>query len=752
MIGKSLEELSSAQPEVIGVPATLPYQQASRQMADWVTHELADFWTTLKRRWQAQDEAATAYSTHQAELESLEILGLAEEDWQRHLRAALEDKALAWCTPRQTRANYSGEGLSLMSEAELSAQLHGQKTTDTVHKQIERRLLVIEGQMAALAGQLGVGQNAENPWGVAAVVDAFIRALPLNDCSPTLLPIIFEELEARLPPLFEALLPRLEPLLKNLVASLPVTSAAAPAVSTHAHPQQDGWVPDGGLVEPVAAENADMRFAAEADVASRRTAAPIGSEAGYRQRLRECLAHWRHRHQHQAHRPPQSITGNAKVFQTSEVLAVASMLQGEDPAPFVSALAAEAATALQCAIREQLLQAAAQLGFDPAKTRFAQDEDDAIDLVAMLFEHLVHDHGLPYRGMQMFAKLVLPCVKMVVMDDSLFTSQSHPARRLLDALTEACEGNDGRDAFGRELLERAEHWVDEVVARFQKDQAIFETAAQEMRGLLKQQRQRMEIAEKRLAESLYGRERLRFAQDVAYQALLERIGRQPMSDGVWAFMQGYWRNGVMQMWLRHGAESQHYRNLLALGDALPKLDAASAALRTAELAQGFTEQLPVLRECVAQSGVFEEAADEAIARLLHAMVNVDAERYVRTPPTAPEDHEASAAADDGQAAMFAAEADPTLVLRLRKLKPGQRFRLRQSDGRKSPGKLVWISPLTSRLLIVNHYGTQRLLVSAEELACKIKAGDVTLCAEEAPMDQAIRNLWEELELRPATVA
>ena len=85
-------------------------------------------------------------------------------------------------------------------------------------------------------------------------------------------------------------------------------------------------------------------------------------------------------------------------------------------------------------------------------------------------------------------------------------------------------------------------------------------------------------------------------------------------------------------------------------------------------------------------------------------------------------------------------------------RPLRRFRLRQSDGRKSPGKLVWISPLTSRLLIVNHYGTQRLLVSAEELACKIKAGDVTLCAEEAPMDQAIRNLWEELELRPATVA
>ncbi|MDO4710077.1 MAG: DUF1631 family protein [Pseudomonadota bacterium] len=730
--------------------ADLRYQQASRQVADWITHELADFWTVLKRRWQAQDEAAAGYSTHQAGLESLEILARAGQAWQQRLHAALEDAALAWRSPQQVHAKCSGQSLSLMSEAELSVQLHAQKTVASVHKQLEKPLLAMERQLAALASQLGLGANAENPWGVAAVVDAFTQALPLNDCSPALLPMVFEQLEARLPQIFAVLLPKLEPLLKDLPASLPAALAAAPGnLQSHAQPQPEtGWVPDGGLVEPVASENTDMPFAAGGKAAFRDVAVappPIAGEAGYRQRLRASVAQWRHRHPQQAQRQAQFTPGNARIFQTSEVLAVASMLQGEDPAPFVDALAAGAANSLQGTIREQMLQAAAQLGFDPAKTRFAQDEDDAIELVAMLFEHLVRAHGLPRRGMQMFAKLVLPYVKMVVMDDSLFSSQSHPARHLLDALTEACEGNDGHDPFGRELLDRAEHLVDEVVARFQKDQAVFEASAQALRSLLKQQRQRMEIAEKRLAETLYGRERLKFAQDVAYQALLERMGKQPMSDGVWAFMQGYWRNGVMQIWLRHGAQSQHYRNLLALGDALPKLDAAGAALRTDELAQGFTEQLPVLHECVAQSGLLGEAADEAIARLLQAMVNVDAERHARTPPAAPED-----AQDDSQAAMFAAEADPTLVLRLRKLKPGQRLRLRESDGRESPCKLAWISPLSSRLLIVNRSGTQHLWVSAEALACKIQAGEVTLCASEAPMEQAIRNLWEQLQ--PAAVA
>lgn len=762
MIGKSLEELESEQLSSTGILVERLHRQASRQFSLWVSELLKNFWGDLERARQQLDISSVNYSTHQADIEALRLIASRQEDWVLQLMAALEGAALAWRGCQQINGKNKALALSLMSEDELCVQLHGQQAVNSVWKQLEALLRAHEHQVELLASMLGLRANAGNPWGVESVVESFTQVLPLDDVSQTLVPVVFEYLSERLVHVFSEVLPRFEEILKGGGMASASSSSFMP-VSEHDARQQPAstWIPDCGLVEslrpaecelPIASgmaerfaeKNALFRdFLARAACTTNPAVANDGTHhlvANYRESLRDYLNSWRQREQHNDARGEASAMGDTKIFQTSEVLAVASILQGEDPAPFVEALGQTSALSLQRVIREQMLKAAAQLGFDPKKTCFAQDENDAIDLVAILFDRLVRDNGLPDRGARMFGKLVLPYVKMVVMDDSLFNRQAHPARRLLDALTEACEGNHGGDAFGREMLDRADRVVDQVVAHYQEDQAVFELAAQELRSLLDQQRQRMEIAEKRLAETLYGRERLKFAQDVAYQALLERIGTHPVSDGVWTFMQNYWRNALMQVWLCHGVQSRHYRDLLALGDALPKLDAAGAALRSHELAQGFTEQLEILRECVAQSGLLGEAADEAIARLLHSMIQVDTERYVRQPEVAP-DLGNGGEFSDSAAAAFAATADPVLVARLRKLKVGQRLRLRDSCKRESVGKVAWISPLTSRFLIVNRYGTRRMVVSVEELACKISAGEVMVCATEAPMEQAIRGVW-----------
>src|SRR3546814_899702 len=150
-------------------------------------------------------------------------------------------------------------------------------------------------------------------------------------------------------------------------------------------------------------------------------------------------------------RPPRSTRTDTlfpyttlfrSVLGTEDLLNVARMLQRDDPAPFVRALSGDSNSyALAGALREEILDGIRQLGFDPDDTALSNDEQDAIDLVGILFQSLVQANELMQRARTMYGKLVVPYLKVALTDDSMFNRRSHPARRLLDVLTEACDGN-----------------------------------------------------------------------------------------------------------------------------------------------------------------------------------------------------------------------------------------------------------------------------------------------------------------------
>src|SRR3546814_2729940 len=113
------------------------------------------------------------------------------------------------------------------------------------------------------------------------------------------------------------------------------------------------------------------------------------------------------------------------------------MLQRDDPAPFVRALSGDSNSyALAGALREEILDGIRQLGFDPDDTALSNDEQDAIDLVGILFQSLVQANELMQRARTMYGKLVVPYLKVALNDDSMFNRRSHPARRLLAVRSE----------------------------------------------------------------------------------------------------------------------------------------------------------------------------------------------------------------------------------------------------------------------------------------------------------------------------
>jgi len=66
------------------------------------------------------------------------------------------------------------------------------------------------------------------------------------------------------------------------------------------------------------------------------------------------------------------------------------------------------------------------------------------------------------------------------------------------------------------------------------------------------------------------------------------------------------------------------------------------------------------------------------------------------------------------------EAD--MLARVRQLRVGDWLHLQDASGRMEPAKVSWVSPISSRLLLVNRRGVRVLTASTAELAAMVKLG------------------------------
>ena len=88
--------------------------------------------------------------------------------------------------------------------------------------------------------------------------------------------------------------------------------------------------------------------------------------------------------------------------------------------------------------------------------------------------------------------------------------------------------------------------------------------------------------------------------------------------------------------------------------------------------------------------------------------------------------------------------DPEVAARMRRLRVGQGLRLIDGDGHETAARIAWVSPLTGRFLVVNRRGMRRMVASPEELAALVAAGRVVVRSTDAPFDEAMRQVWQQL--------
>ena len=606
--------------------------------------------------------------------------------------------------------------LSLLSEDALEEQLATEQLVDSLARKHAAALELLDQRLAVVVERTILASD-ENPVAPAFLAAALHDALHTVELSTSLRIALYKfterELSTALTAVYDRLnanlaeagiLPRLLPTVRSDTAAPAGTEAGSEAEAVRAS------------VEVPANEQA-----------------LFGSLIGMLQSWRQRMA------------PGQVIeASNAPQLRMPEIMSVLSLMQN-DPPPALDLALDDQRLSLAEQLRREVLAGARRLGIGDENLNLTNMQEDAVDLVGMLFDVLLDERDFEPNVRRKIGRMLVPYVKVAVKDRRLFLYKGHPARRFLNAVAEACEGNHADGPQERELLERVDTYIDRVVSDFNEDVAIFETLEHELRAFMTQHRQRIEITERRAAEAQSGRERLEFAREQAVADVARHRGQRRLPPVLSDFMGRYAGHHLVQVILRDGGESERYAaSFKAIDTLLSAFDHVELGMPVAHMPP---LDKPGLAAILSSSGCVGSAADDVIGALDDCLQQVAASDSVELVEPEPVHVQQQPAAPSltivgGHDQL---DFDPAMAERLHALEVGTWLQLAGESGKLEQAKVSWISPISSRFLFVNRRGIRVLVASAEELAAMAKQGRLQLRQADTAFEDAMHQIMGRLQ-------
>lgn len=719
------------------------------------------------------DRAERAGSAQPQFLDAMRELRLRRNDitaaFTAHLRLAWQ--ALEAGTPLSAERVLAGDaaegGLSLVPEHVLESRLAVRNFAIVLLRDCKQQLARIDRRVGWIAGGLLLDADT-NPVGPehvgVAIHQAFAgveltaeaRLVVIKLCERELTPAItklYESLDASLAN--AGVLPQVAPLRRPAAAPPP---APVPAMMQQAE-QAQAYDADGQYAPAWAQRFLDrwaestgrMEAAAGAGRAGHAGGEALSGPGALLEALNELLAQRRGPE-------PEAAAQTGRALNPREMMNVLSLLQST-PSATLSAAIGEHGESLAQRLKSEVLHSAGQLGMAPGSARLEAADEDAIDLVGMLFDVMLDERDLAGRSRELIGRLIVPFVKVALLDRRMFVQKTHPARRLLNSLAEACEGNTGQTPAERVLMAKVEEITERLVAEFNENLAIFLTLEEEFRDFLAQHRRKVEIAERRAAETQRGQERLEQARRRAAAEVARHLDNDPqLPKAIADFLSSPWQHHLALCLLREGEEAQQAASeALQLGDAL--IEELAEARRNIVGKPWLQAQQPGLRRVFASIGLHDDAASAAIDAL-HDTLQAVAERRPQDERELPELPQvvlpsvpaADAPADDLQQAAASENFNHADADRFRQMAVGTWLDFIDKDGKVQAGKLSWVSPISGRLLFVNRRGVRFCVASPEELAVMVQLGRLRAHASDGAFDSAMQGVIDRLDPGVAAAA
>lgn len=723
------------------------------------------------------DRAEKAGASQVVFLDGMRELRRRRDEISTRFDAALQKSWSAFeaGTPLSAESLLAGQnegGLSLVPEHVLESRLAVRNFATVLLRDWKSVLARIDHRLAWVAGVEPLDADT-NPIGPEHIGVAIHEAFYTCDLAPEVRLVLFKlcerEFAAGIGKLYETVDERLAQAGAAPELSVPRRSAPPrqPTQEVSESPEADADSEQG--YAPMWAQRFSERWNQRRNSmagreAGQAAAAGFDGEAAYGDRqhmvleaLHELLAQTRQTREAAgggaAAGTGQGGGGQQRSLNQREMMSVLSLLQAT-PSATLRAAIGEDGESLAQRLKSEVLSGATRLGVDPAQARLDPQDEDAIDLVGMLFDVMLDERELEGRSRELIGRLVVPFVKVAMLDRRMFVQKTHPARKLLNSLAEACEGNAGESQSERALMGKVEEIIERLTAEFNENLAIFLTLEEEFREFLAQHRRRIEIAERRAAETQRGQEKLEVARNRATAELDKRVSGATLPKAIEDFLQQPWNHHLTLTLLREGDEGDGVAEALKLADDM--LEEVAQARRHIVGKPWLQACQPSLRKVFASVGMHGDGSATAIDALhdtLQAIAEARPELERALPelpqvvlPTPPVQE---APAIEFGSATKAEDFDDADAERFRRMEIGTWLDFIDKDGKLQAGKLSWVSPISSRLLFVNRRGIRFCVASPEELAVMVRLGRLRPHVDDGAFDSAMQGVIDRLEPQAA---
>jgi hypothetical protein len=293
---------------------------------------------------------------------------------------------------------------------------------------------------------------------------------------------------------------------------------------------------------------------------------------------------------------------------THDVLSALNRLNLEANLPGTAA-AVNLADVKRSLLAQARLQTGRPMELSPA-------DNDTFELIDLLYKHLQTEIREDAPATALIKRLQLTLLRVALQDRAFFVRPNHPARQLLNTVSETAAKWLGEDDFDPQLLAPLQQAVTHAVKHYDGDVAVFEKSNKELQTHVAQHVKRAETLERRHVEAARGKEKLEVAKQRATQALDEVLDGQDLPKFTRALLKQSWADVLTLTYLRQGEGSEEWRRQI---DVTRKIvTACTHADATAEdraLKQHIESSLKLV-------GYHEDEAD-VIARRLSSGQRID---------------------------------------------------------------------------------------------------------------------------------
>lgn len=372
----------------------------------------------------------------------------------------------------------------------------------------------------------------------------------------------------------------------------------------------------------------------------------------------------------------------------------------------------------------------------------SDQDNDAIDLVAMLYDNLLREVQPNGGAAQLLSKLQVPLMRVALQDSAFFTRSEHPARQMLNTIAETGSrwlGEDDTDGLAQQM----HAMVDRAVREYRGDPAVFQQVLGELVSHLQGLTRKAEVAERRHVEAARGKEKLTLARESAARSIEALVKGQRLPRFTRTMLTQAWADVMALTALRYGEDSLGWKRQYQVAERLVEIARHPDGDHPDSLDPEHNLQREI-EEGLAKVGYQSEDVSAIAHRLVHPNDAGKDENSSRTELTMRLKAQARLGEELPEARRHAqplSPAEEAALAKLRMVPVGTWFEfVVNPQGDRVRRRLSWLSNATGDVLFVNSRGQKNADYTLDSLARLLANGQVGIVEEEKAT--AIDRAWE----------